>query len=222
MIRRLDLPDSGQPSDGAIRFAPSAARNLEPIAAVLATHLPARGRALELASGTGQHVVAFAERFHWLDWQPSDVAAENLASIRARVAAAGRTNRRDPNLLDACAPGWGAGGTWDAICLTNLLHLISEPEAEALLAEVALALAPGGAFAVYGPFRQGGALVSEGDRAFDASLRAQDPAIGYKDVEWVEDRLQAGGLTRRARQEMPANNLMLVMVRPDETDTGTR
>ena len=214
MIRRLHLPDGPGPSDGAIRFAPSAARNLEPIAAVLARHLPARGRALELASGTGQHVVEFASRFGGIDWQPSDLDHDNLASIRARAVAAGLPNLRAPIRLDACAPGWGEGGNWDAICLTNLLHLVSTPEAEALLAEVARALAPDGIFALYGPFRQGGALVSEGDRAFDASLRAQDPAIGYKDIDWVEARLAADGLVRRVRQPMPASNLMLLAARP--------
>jgi SAM-dependent methyltransferase len=215
MIRRLDLPDGPGPGDGddAIRFAPSAERNLEPIAAVLAEHLPARGRALELASGTGQHVTAFAARFPGLAWQPSDLDPGNLASIRARAARAGAANLRPPIALDACAPGWGRGD-WDAICLTNLLHLISTPEAEVLLAEVAAALAAGGVFALYGPFRRGGALVSEGDRAFDASLRAQDPGIGYKEIDWVEERLAAAGALRRALVEMPASNLMLIAERP--------
>jgi len=218
MTRRLDMPDGPGDGDGEIRFAPSAARNLEPIAAALAFHLPARGRALELASGTGQHIVEFAARFAGLDWQPSDLDPTNIASIRARARQAGRANLRDPIRLDACAPGWGTGGdwggNWDAICLTNLLHLISTAEAEILLAEVAQTLAPGGVFALYGPFRRDGRLVSDGDRAFDASLRAQDPAIGYKDIEWVEDRLSTAGLVRRTRQPMPADNLMLVTARP--------
>jgi SAM-dependent methyltransferase len=214
MIRRLDLPDSGVPAEGAIRHAPSAARNLEPIAAVLARHLPQTGRVLELASGTGQHIVAFALRFPGLDWQPSDLDPDNLGSIAARAEQDGAANLRAPIRLDACAPGWGGDAAWDAICLTNLLHLISTPEAEVLLAEAARALAPGGVFALYGPFRQDGQLVSEGDRAFDASLRGQDPAIGYKDIEWVEARLASGGLSRRDRIAMPANNLMLISERP--------
>ena len=216
MIRRLDLPDSGAPSEGAKRFAPSAARNVEPIAAVLAQHLPDAGTALELASGTGQHIVEFAARFPGIDWQPSDLDEDNLASIRARIAEAARANLRDPIPLDACTPGWSDGQDWAAICLTNLLHLISTPEAEALLHEVTRALAPGGIFALYGPFRQGDELVSDGDRAFDASLRAQDPTIGYKDIEWVEARLAAGELVARGRHAMPANNLMLIMMRPPE------
>ncbi len=69
--------------------------------------------------------------------------------------------------------------------LVNLLHLIPAPAAETLLAEVALALAPGGTFCLYGPFLRDGQPTSPGDAAFDASLRAQDPTIGYKDLAWV-------------------------------------
>lgn len=210
-MRRLDLPDSNIPTEGAKRHAPSAARNLEPIAAVLAQHLPAQGRVLELASGTGQHIVAFAARFASLVWQASDIDPANLASIRARSGELARTNLCDPVLLDACTPGWATRNSgWNAICLTNLLHLVSQNEAKILLTEAAQALAPGGVFCLYGPFRRGGELISDGDRAFDASLRAQDPAIGYKAIEWVEDVLTQGGLCPVGLHPMPADNLMLV------------
>lgn len=213
-MRRLVLPDSNIPAEGAKRHAPSAARNLEPITAVLARHLPTQGEVLELASGTGQHIVAFAERFAALVWQPSDIDLANLASIRARSAEIALTNLRDPVAIDACTPGWAARNSgWTAICLTNLLHLVSQDEAEILLIEVAQALAPGGVFCLYGPFRRGGELISDGDRAFDASLRAQDPAIGYKAIEWVEEVLSDRGLGRVALHRMPADNLMLVTQR---------
>ena len=213
-MRRLTLPDSATPGEGAIRHAPSAARNLEPIAAVLAGHLPARGRVLELASGTGQHITEFAARFPALHWQPSDPDPAARVSITARAALAPRNNLAPPLPLDACQPGWAASlGPFDAICLTNLLHLISRPETDTLLSETAAALAPGGRFCLYGPFRRGGALVTEGDRAFDASLRAQDPAIGYKDIDSVAATLARHGLTEIARTEMPAGNLMLITAR---------
>ncbi|MCC5969474.1 MAG: DUF938 domain-containing protein [Pararhodobacter sp.] len=217
-MRRLTLPDSGGPIEGAKRHAPSAARNMEPIAAVLAQHLPATGRALELASGTGQHIGFFAARFTGLIWQPSDINPDNLASIRAWASDAPRENLCDPVLLDACTAGWAAdhGGN-AAICLTNLLHLISQPEAEILLTETARALAPDGVFCLYGPFKRTETLISEGDRAFDESLRAQDPAIGYKNIEWVETVLTGHGLAARALHEMPASNLMLVMQLPAHT-----
>lgn len=217
-MRRLSLPDSATPSDGAIRHAPSATRNLGPIADVLARHLPPSGRVLELASGTGQHVIAFAARFPALHWQPSDIDQAALASITARRAQTPQANLAPPIALNSCTPGWAAThGPFDAICLTNLLHLTSQPEADTLLAETAAALAPGGAFCLYGPFRRGGALVTEGDRAFDASLRAQDPAIGYKDIDAVAATLARHGATEIARHAMPAGNLMLITQRPGRT-----
>ncbi len=211
MSRKLDLPDSNAPSPDGLPFAPSAARNAQPIGDVLARHFPATGRVLELASGTGQHAVAFAARFPGLIWQPTDLAADRLATIAARAARAALPNLRAPVALDACAPGWGAGWAGqDAVVLVNLLHLIPDAAAATLLAEAPHALARGGCLCLYGPFRQEGRLLSAADRAFDAHLRAQDPAIGYKDVAWVEAQLHAGGLGPVERTAMPAGNLMLV------------
>ena len=216
MTNRLNLPDTASIADkgeGDKLVAPSAARNCDAICDLLAEVAPKEGRALEIASGTGQHVVAFARLFPGLYWQPTDGDAANLASIRAWTQ--GLPNIAAPRVLDACAPGWGKWqGGWNSIHLTNLLHLISEPEAAILLSEVAKALAPGGIFCLYGPFRRDGALVTDGDRAFDASLRAQDPAIGYKDIAWVEAQLTGAGLLRARLVEMPAGNLMLVTQRP--------
>lgn len=211
----LKLPDSGAlvEPDGR-RHAPSAARNADAIRAVLAREAPARGRLLELASGSGQHAAFCAPSLPGLDWQPTDLAPANMASINAWRAHAGCANLRLAALLDATAAGWAkAWGGQDAILLVNLLHLIPVPAAATLLAEVAAALAPGGVFLLYGPFLRDGQTTSEGDAAFHASLRAQDPLIGYKDLAWVMARLQAAGLTARA-EPMPANNLMIVARRP--------
>src|SRR5205814_7866795 len=68
---------------GARRSAPAALRNREPIAEVLAEWLPASGIVLEIASGTGEHAIYFAERFPSLEWQPSDVHLDALDSIDA-------------------------------------------------------------------------------------------------------------------------------------------
>jgi SAM-dependent methyltransferase len=215
MIRRLDLPDGGGAAAGDARLsAPSAVRNRDLIAAELVRLAPERGRALEIASGTGEHVVRFAAAMPGLDWQPTDPDPARRASIAAWAAEAGLGNIRAPLPLDAARPGWAADhGPVDLVVLVNLLHLISVPEAETVLTEVAAVLAPGGLFALYGPFLRDGEATSEGDAAFHASLRAQDPAIGYKDVIDTCATLVAAGLAHVETVAMPANNLFLVFER---------
>ncbi len=204
----LQLPDTGAEvlPDGR-RMVPSAARNAGPILDVL-RGLGLQGRLLEIASGSGLHAAAMAGELG-LDWQPTDVEPGNFASIRAWACVSTGTIR-EPVLLDATVPGWAAKmGRWDAVLLVNLLHLIPSVAAATVLTEVAQAMAPGGTFCLYGPFLRDGQPTSPGDAAFDASLRAQDPAIGYKDLDWVLGLLAQQGLKTRII-EMPANNLMLL------------
>lgn len=216
MVRRLSLPDSAAIAQGeARRVAPSAERNAEAILAVLRRIAPPSGRVLEIASGTGQHAAHFAAALPALDWQPSDANPEALASIAAWVATAGLGNLRPPVRLDASAADWAAGmGGFALVQVVNLLHLISEAEAAAVLRGIAGALAPGGRALIYGPFRRDGQLTSEGDARFDASLRAQDPAIGYKDDRWLLAEAADLGLALAERIEMPANNLAFVLRAP--------
>lgn len=204
-----------EPQEGAKLFAPAAARNVGPLGDLLALIAPPRGRALEIASGTGQHIVDFAARLPGLTWQPTEPDAARRASIDARAAEAGLTNLAPAIALDATAPGWGAAhGPRDLILLANLLHLISAPEAEILIREAAAALAPGGLFVIYGPFMRAGELTSDGDREFHARLTAEDPEIGYKDDFDTMDMLQNAGLEMAQVVEMPANNLALVARKP--------
>lgn len=207
---KLKLPDSGAEvlADGR-RMVPSAARNAEPILSVLEAHAPQQGCMLELAAGSGLHTAAFSSALPGLLWQPTDVDEGNFASIRAWSAtSAGQV--LPPVRLDAGRPGWA--DDWlnrDAILMVNLLHLIPAPAAAAVLAGIAAALAPAGTAFLYGPFLRDGVATSPGDAAFDASLRAQDPAIGYKDLAWVTETLARAGLAATVLP-MPANNLMLV------------
>ncbi|TCL00386.1 uncharacterized protein DUF938 [Shimia isoporae] len=218
MPRRLNLPDSASvatPEEDGKLFAPSAARNVDAITALLSEIAPAQGNALEIASGTGQHVVHFAKTLPDIDWQPTEVDPSRRASISAYLAEANLPNVSAPIELDATASDWGikhAGQ--DLITLCNLLHLVSETEAKTLVAEAASALAPGGLLMIYGPFKRGDTLTSDGDLSFDESLRAQDPEIGYKSDETVQRWGETAGLTRLPPREMPANNLALLWRKP--------
>ena len=209
MPQELPYDWTGPTGDGR-HISVSNARNAASILDILRAEVAPQGRLLEIASGTGQHAAEFALALPGLDWQPTDVNPANLNSISAWARLTGAPNLRPPVLLDASRPGWSAN--WpdrDAILLVNLLHLISESAAATLLTEATRALATKGVALFYGPYLRGGMATSEGDAAFDARLRAQDPRTGYKNVAWAEDLLAAEGLAV-TRREMPANNLMLV------------
>ncbi|WP_424985026.1 DUF938 domain-containing protein [Microbulbifer sp. S227A] len=216
MIRRVPSSASiANPTRGAQLCAPSAERNRQPICDLLARVAPDTGDALEIASGTGQHVIAFAARLPGLTWQPTDPDPSRRASIDAYAAEAGLGNLLPARDLDAGVPGWGAGyGAQSLIVLVNLLHLISTGEARTLITETARALVPGGHFVVYGPFMRGGELTSDGDKRFHASLRATDPEIGYKDDFDVLDWAQEAGLSPLEIIEMPANNMSIILQKP--------
>ena len=50
----------------------AAERNKQPIVQLLRQLLPSQGQALEIASGSGQHVAWFAGQLPGWDWQPSE------------------------------------------------------------------------------------------------------------------------------------------------------
>lgn len=211
-----NVPHSvANPGQGARLVAPSASRNTEPLCALLSQVAPRQGRALEIASGTGQHVAAFAAHLPDLHWQPSDPDPARRASINARALDTGLTTIAPAIALDAGQPGWSTGHPdMDLIVVINLLHLIPMAAVETALHEAALALAPGGRFVIYGPFMRGGELTSPGDKTFHDSLQAENPAIGYKDDFDIMDLLQSAGLAMAEVIEMPANNLALIAEKP--------
>ena len=213
MPRRLNLPDTASvatPDGDGKLFAPSADRNADFIVALVRERAPTHGRALELASGTGQHVVTLARAMPDMHWHPTDIDISRRASIDAYVRDANLSNVAPASELDATRAGWSATNTgYDLILLVNLLHLISAAEAQTVIREAAKALAPSGMLIVYGPFMRDDELTSEGDAAFHASLQAQDPEIGYKSdfdvLDWgVDAWLDVADVV-----EMPANNLAL-------------
>lgn len=206
-------------ADGEGRLhAPAAERNADALLDLLSRAAPASGTALELASGTGQHVTRFATALPGLTWQPSEVSRERLHSIALWSADAPNGTVLPAVLLDATAAGWGGRHTGKAlVLLVNLLHLIPERAARTLIFEVAQALAPGGRFIFYGPFLRDGKTTSDGDARFHKSLRAQDPQIGYKNDRDVVGWLQDAGLDLVETVDMPANNLAFVAERPQET-----
>lgn len=192
-------------------FSPAADRNKQAILDVLRQVLPDHGHALEIASGTGQHVAWFAAALPRWTWQPTDAMPGALDSISAWVADQGLHNVRAPLLLDVMAPAWLPGEeTFGLIYCANMLHISPWATCAALMQGGARHLAAGGVLVTYGPYLEDGVPTSEGNLAFDQSLRAQDPAWGIRRREDVEQEAARAGLRLRARHAMPANNLLLV------------
>lgn len=191
----------------ARRRSPAAARNREPIAAVLANLLPASGCVLEIASGTGEHIAHFAEAFPKLDWQPSDPEPSSLASIASWTS--GLTNVSTPVAIDATEPGWPVERA-DAIYCANMIHIAPWDAALGLMAGASAVLASGAPLILYGPYLRGDVATAPSNLDFDGSLKARDARWGLRSVEDVRAAAEVRGLSFERLIEMPANNLMLV------------
>jgi hypothetical protein len=202
-------------------YSPAAERNKQPILDVLRQLLPERGNALEIASGTGQHVAWFAAHLpHWT-WQPSDTYASALDSIATYVVQQGLSNVRAPVLLDVMAPRWLPDDVrfdvpvFDLIYCANMLHIAPWATCAALMRGSARHLAPGGLLITYGPYLEHAVPTSAGNLAFDQSLRAQNPDWGIRLLDDVAQEAGRAGLRLSARHAMPANNLLLAWTRSD-------
>ncbi|WP_282027799.1 DUF938 domain-containing protein [Ruegeria faecimaris] len=190
--------------------APAASRNVGALCDLLDQFAPLTGQALELASGTGQHIAAFAECRPGMHWQPSEVESERRASINAYTA--GLPNVSKAVALDATIEGWHQPfGGRDLIVLINLLHLISWAEVETLVGEAAQALNANGRLVLYGPFMRNNRLTSAGDQRFHTALVQQDAEIGYKNDGDVSELLANHDLKILEIAEMPANNLAFIV-----------
>ncbi|MBK9440274.1 MAG: DUF938 domain-containing protein [Comamonadaceae bacterium] len=198
-------------------FSAAADNNKQPILAVLRQVLGASGRALEIASGTGQHVSFFASHMpHW-HWQPTDGNPLSLPSIAAYTAQQNLRNVAQPVLLDVLAPCWlpadastGETPQFDAIYCANMLHIAPWACSTALMQGAARHLTPEGCLITYGPYLEDDVPTAPGNLAFDQSLRARNPDWGVRRREDLEQMAALVGLKLAERHSMPVNNLLLV------------
>lgn len=202
--------------------APAFHRNHEAIWSAISGVLSERtGSVLELGSGTGQHAVAFARRTPRLTWWPSDIYESHLSSIAAWRQHEGLANLRAPQRIDLTDPGWHwmaegeAGGDLAAMLCFNVLHISPWTVAQNLIAGAGRYLRADGRLFLYGPFMCDGKHTAPSNAEFDASLRAQNPGWGVRDVRHLSVLAEDNGLTLSETVPMPANNLVLVFARAD-------
>jgi hypothetical protein len=191
-------------------FFPATSRNRDPIIARLRDVLaPPITSVLEIASGSGEHAVAFARAMPWLIWQPTDVDPQHLASIDAWREHEHLANVQPARMLDVGERSFP--DRVDAVFCANLIHIAPWEVALGLVACAQTVLSPGGVLVTYGPYRRGGAHTAPSNEAFDASLRSRDPRWGVRDMEALEGA--AEGFVQEAVHPMPANNFLLVFRR---------
>ena len=195
-------------------YSPAADRNKQVILDMLMKVLPERGNALEIASGTGQHVAWFAQGLPGWDWQPSDAQTGGFASINAWATEQAVRNVLAPLQLDVMTESWlPAERRFDLIYCANMLHISPWATCAALMRGSAKHLAPGGKLVTYGPYLEDAVTTSPGNLAFDQSLRGRDPGWGIRRLENVTAQAATAQLQLLARHVMPANNLLLVWAR---------
>lgn len=191
------------------REAPAAARNRQPILEVLQQHLPDEGLVLEFASGTGQHVVHFAQALPALTFQPSDPNETARASVDDWAKTLGLANVLPALALDASAGAWPVAKA-DAILCINMIHISPWEATVGLIEGAARTLPAGGVLFLYGPYRRAGQPTAPSNEDFDQDLKARNPAWGLRALEDVAALAARHGFAAPTVVEMPANNLSVI------------
>lgn len=193
-------------------YLPHVARNREPILAVLRRVLPPDGLILEVASGSGEHAVYFAEALPAAVWQPSDRDPQARASIATHRAATALPNLLAPLDLDVTLPRWPVERA-DAVLCINMIHVAPWAAAQGLFAGARRILPVGGIIYLYGPYRIEGRHTAPSNEQFDAWLRSQSRTWGVRDLGEVADLAAGNGFVLSETVPMPANNLSVVFRR---------
>jgi Protein of unknown function (DUF938) len=152
------------------QYAPATVRNRDFILDALRDVLPTTGVILEIASGSGEHVVHFARNLPSLAFQPSDPEPEALLSVEAWVKTAQVTNVRAPIVLDASQSPWPIASADGIICI-NMIHISPWDAAVGLIRGAAAILPRGSPLYLYGPYKRKGFATAPSNQAFDQNLR---------------------------------------------------
>jgi SAM-dependent methyltransferase len=191
------------------RTAPATARNRDSILTVLRRILPAKGTVLEIASGTGEHAVYFAQALPNLTWQPSDPDESARKSIAAHRERANLPNLLPPFELDASTETWPLARV-DAIVAINMTHIAPWAATEGLMTGAERLLLPGGVLYLYGPYKENGQHIAPSNALFDADLIARNPEWGVRNLDDVRALASQHKFDFVERASMPANNLSIV------------
>jgi cyclopropane fatty-acyl-phospholipid synthase-like methyltransferase len=188
-------------------YSESCDQNRAPILSVIQPLLADCASLLEIGSGTGQHVVYFADKMPHLIWHTSD-CAEYMPGIQAWVADAKLENVQSPFILNVSKSGWPDFDV-DAVFSANTAHIMHWPDVKALFSGVGKVLSDGGRFMLYGPFNYNRQYTSDSNERFDQWLKSRDTQSGIRDIEDLNKLANNADLILKQDFEMPANNRIL-------------
>lgn len=193
-------------------FYPATMRNRDAILSILENTLPPQGTVLEIASGSGEHVIHFAKAFPGITWQPSDLEEDCLKSIQAWIEHTALNNVQSPLALDTTRNNWPTVNL-DAILCINMVHISPWEATVGLMKKAGSFLNQGGVLYLYGPYKQKGQHTASSNVSFEGWLKDKDERFGVRHMEEVEALANDNGLKLSQIIDMPANNFSLVFHR---------
>jgi len=198
------------------RFSPSTGRNKDIVRDVFLAHMPATGRILEIASGTGEHGAHITAAAPDLTWTYSDIDPEGRASQSAWAAHQDHDRLLGPCLIDTTTPHWGEAedaAPYDGLFCANMIHIAPFEAAIGLLAGAGRLLRQGGRVFLYGPYGRAGEITPS-NAQFSTDLKRRNPDWGVRDLDRdILPLADDNGLTLEAVIEMPSNNLSVIFIR---------
>ena len=188
--------------------APATRRNRDAILTVLKTEFRDATSVLEIGSGTGQHAVYFGRALPNLEWQTSD-RSENHEGISLWLADIKLSNVKSPLTLDVTTTN-RVSASYDAIFSANTAHIMSFIAVKKMFRLIGETLQAHGVFCLYGPFNVGGKFTSKSNEEFNQMLKRQNPEMGIRDLETLNELALENGLIVGNRYAMPANNMIVI------------
>ncbi|XP_072299296.1 methyltransferase-like 26 B [Eucyclogobius newberryi] len=190
--------------------SPQAERNWESLSLVLEEVLEEQSQrklfALELGSGTGQHVVRFAQKMPYVTWQPSDIKEESRDSVKAYIAATNVKTVLQPVHLDASEP-WEKWAnlsitSCDVIVSINLLQYSSFKTAQGVFTGAAQVLKQNGLLIIYGVYAINGTITPSCNEHRDEEIKKLNPEWGLPDIDVLRQIAYENGLRLQRIVEM--------------------
>ncbi|XP_019752908.1 UPF0585 protein C16orf13 homolog B, partial [Hippocampus comes] len=162
--------------------------------------------ALELGSGTGQHVIRFAQKMPFVTWQPSDIQEEARQSIRAYIAATNVTTVLPPVHLDASEPWekWAgvSRGSCDVIVAINLLQYSPFKTAQGVFNGAGQIVKHNGLLVTYGAYAINGTITPRSNELLHEELRKVNPEWGLPDMDVLRQLAYENGMRMERMVEM--------------------